>query len=236
MRFSKLFIVAMLALPACAESVESDDVLTDGIYAELSAVASANGTATTAVLVVGGSTSNTYVRLTGDDSLSASAGGQTEEMRPQSFGDIIHYHADLDTTDEDAEVIFRFTRSIDDGAPDSRCILPRPMTIDVPVASDTFSRLQADVVITWDTSGSNQPMNLKVEGDCFAELNESFENDPGTYTVPAGTLQSSMEPATACEATVRLSRTNSGTLDPAFGEGGSVVCSQVRSVTFRSDP
>jgi hypothetical protein len=235
MRFPKPLIVGLLALPACAESVESDDVFTDGIYAEMRAEASEDGTRVTATLRVGGSTSNTYVMLTGDDSLSATAGGEVEEMTPQNLGDRYHYTADLDATGEDTEVVFRFTRSIDDGAPDSRCTLPRPMTIDAPVEGDTFSRAE-DVVITWDTSGSSRPISLTVDGDCFSDLSVSLEDDPGSYTIQAGMLPSLGDPATACVATVRLSRTNSGSLDPAFGEGGSVVCSQTRTVTFRSDP
>ncbi|HWN68557.1 MAG TPA: hypothetical protein VNM90_13050 [Haliangium sp.] len=236
MKFSKLLIVALLALPACAESVESDDVFTDGIYAELRAEATENGTHATVTLRVGGSSSNTYVMLTGDDSLSVTANGETEEMSPQNFGDRYHYTADLDATSEDTEVVFRFTRVIDDGAPDSHCILPRPMNIDVPVEGDNFSRLSDDVVITWDTSGSSRPISLSVSGDCFSGVTESFEDDPGTYTIPAGTMPSNADPATACVATVELSRTNGGALDPAFGEGGSVTCSQTRTITFRSDP
>jgi hypothetical protein len=228
---------ALLALPACtAESVESDDVFTDGIYAELRAEATEDGTRATATLRVGGSSSNTYVRLTGEDSLSASADGETEEMNRQGFADRYYYTADLDANGEDTLVTFRFTRSLDDGAPDSHCTLPRPMSIEAPVEGSNFSRMQQDVEITWDTSGSSQPITLSIEGDCFNHLSQSFEDDPGSYTLPAGTLQSNGDPATACVATIELSRTNDGILDPGFGEGGSVVCTQTRSATFRSDP
>lgn len=237
MRFPKLLVAALLGLPACAESVESDDVLTDGIYAELRAEASEDGLRASATLLVGGP-SNTYVMLTGDDSLTVSAAGQTEEMTAQNNGgNVFRYTADLAATDEDTEVVFRFDRTIDDGAPDSRCTLPRAMTIEAPLDGDVFSRTQNDVVITWDTSGSSQPVELTVEGDCFdGDVNESFPDDPGSYTIPAGTLTSLGDPPTACQATVRVSRRSSGSLDPGFGEGGLVVCSQVRTTTFRSDP
>jgi hypothetical protein len=240
MKFSNtlsLTLPALLALPSCtAESVESNDVLTDGIYAELRAEATEDGTRATATLRVGGSGSNTYVMLTGDDSLSASAGSETEEMNRQNVGDRYYYTADLDATGEDTVVTFRFARSIDDGAPDSRCTLPRPMTIEAPAEGSNYSRMQQDVEITWDTSGSSQPITLSVEGDCFGDFNESFEDDPGSYTIQAGTLTSSGDPATACVATIEVSRTNNGNLDPGFGEGGSVLCSQTRTATFRSDP
>jgi hypothetical protein len=240
MKFSKLLsvtLLALLALPACtAESVESNDVFTDGMYAELHAAATEDGTRATATLRVGGSSSNTYVMLTGDDSLSATAGAETEEMNRQGFGDRYYYTADLDANGEDTVVTFRFTRSIDDGAPDSHCTLPRPMTIEAPADGSNFSRMEQDVEISWDTSGSSQPITLSIEGDCFNHLSLSFEDDPGSHTITAGTLQSSADPATACVATIELSRSNNGSLDPGFGEGGSVICTQTRTATFRSDP
>jgi hypothetical protein len=231
-----MFIVALLALPGCAESVESENVFTDGVYAELRASATANGTLMRAILVVGGSDSNTYLELTGGDSLSVTAGAETKELRAQRLGDRYHYTSNLAVVEEDTEVVFRFERSIDDGAPDSRCTMPRPTRIDAPVEGDTFSRVQDAVVITWDTSGSNQPIELEVTGDCFTTLYQSFEDDPGSHTIEAETLASIEDPATACQATVTLSRTTSGSLDPGFGEGGSVVCIQSRSTTFRSEP
>jgi hypothetical protein len=237
MRVSTMLTLALMALPACAESVGSDDVLTDGMYAELRAEASEDGIRATATLRVGGASSNTYVKLTGSDSLTATAAGETEEMTAQNNGgNVFRYTADLDATAEDTVVVFRFDRSIDDGAPSSRCTLPRPMVIEAPVDGDVFRRADDDLVITWDTSGSNQPIELTVEGACFDDLQVSLEDDPGTYTIQAGTLASAGDPPSACEATVALSRRNNGTLDPGFGEGGLVVCSQVRTTTFRSDP
>ena len=240
MKLSKtlsLTLPALLALPSCAaESVGSDDVLTDGIYAEMRAEATEDGTRATATLRVGGSTSNTYVMLTGEDSLSASAGGETEDMSRQNIGDRYYYTADFDANGEDTVVTFRFARSIDDGAPDSHCTLPSPMTIEAPADGSNFSRMEQDVEIAWDTSGSSQPITLSIEGDCFNHLTLSFEDDPGSHTITAGTLESSADPATACVATIKVSRSNNGTLDPGFGEGGSVVCTQTRTATFRSDP
>jgi hypothetical protein len=238
MRLSKTFVASLLALSACAsESVESNDVLTDGIYASFEAVATEDGTRATATLLVGGSSSNTYVMLGGDDALTVTAAGETLELRErQGFGERYYYDADLATNAEDTVVVFRFERSIDSGAPDSRCTLPRAMTITAPSDGDAFSRMEADVLIAWDTSGTNEPIQLQVQGDCFTAISESFDSDPGEYVIPAATLQSSQDPATACQATVTLSRNNNGTLDPAFGEGGSVLCRQVRTTTFRSDP
>jgi hypothetical protein len=237
MRLSSTLAAAVLALSitACAESVESDDVLTDGIYADLSAVATEEGMRVTAILVVGGESSNTYVKLTGDDALTATADGETRRLSAQNLGNIYHYGADLAANTGDTEVVFRFERSIDDGAPDSRCTLPAAIDITGPADGDVFSRAEDELVVTWTPSNEDDTLRLEVEGNCIQGMIWTVD-DTGSYTIPPGTLTSQSDPPEACETEIQLSRERSGTLDPAFGEGGRVVCSQRRTTTFRSDP
>lgn len=238
MRLSSTLAAAVLALSitACAESVESDDVLTDGIYADLSAVATEDGMRVTATLLVGGAASNTYVRLTGDDALTASADGETRMLTAQGSGAIVHYATDLAANTEDTEVVFRFERTIDDGAPDSRCNVPAAFSITAPSDGDVVSRAGDDLVITWTPSNQDDTLRLEVDGDCIEDITVTLDDDTGSHTIPAGTIESLRDPPEACQTEVRLSRERSGTLDPAFGEGGSVICSQHRVTTFRSDP
>jgi hypothetical protein len=238
MRLSSTLAAATLALSlsGCAESVESDDVLTDGIYADLRAVASEDGMRVTVTLLVGGEDSNTYVKLTGDDSLTATADGETRTLTPWRLGDRYHYSADLAANTVDTEVVFRFERTIDDGAPDSRCTVPAAIEITAPVDGDVASRAEDDLVITWTPSPDDDTLFLELQGDCIQGTSLSLDDDTGSHTIPAGTLVSQSDPPAACQTEIRLSRERSGTLDPAFGEGGRVVCSQHRTTTFRSDP
>lgn len=235
---STLAAAAALALSvsACAESVESDDVLTDGIYADLRAVATEDGMRVTAILVVGGAASNTYVRLTGDDVLTASAEGETRRLTAQNLGDIYHYTTDLAASTEDTEVLVRFERTIDEGAPDSRCTMPAAFEITGPTDGDVFSRAENDLVITWTPSSEDDTLRLEVDGDCIQDITLTLDEDTGSHTIPAGTIVSLRDPPQACQTEIRLSRERSGTLDAAFGEGGRVVCSQRRGSSFRSDP
>lgn len=226
-----------LSVSGCAESVESDDVLTDGIYAILRAVATDDdGLRATAILLVGGAGSNTYVMLTGDDALTATADGETSRLIAQNLGDIYQYNGELAANAVDTEVVFRFERTIDDGAPDSRCTMPAAFEITAPVDGDVFSRAEDDLVITWTPGSDDDPLQLEVDGSCIQDLVVTIDEDTGSHTIPAGTIESFAEPAEACEITIRLSRERSGTLDPAFGEGGRVTCSQLRETSFRSDP
>lgn len=229
--------VLTLALPGCtAESVESDNVFTDGIYADLRAVASDTGTRATATLRVGGGASNTYVMLGANDALTVSADGQTEEMTEQGSGNVYRYSADLTASAGGVDVVFTFERTLDEGAPDSRCTLPAAATISEPAEDATLSRSEDDLVITWEAGDPDDTLRLAVEGTCFSDFSETLDDDPGTYTIPAGTLQSAGDPPEACSATVRLTRERLGDLDVGYGEGGRVLCSQVREVSLRLDP
>lgn len=235
---STLAAAAALALSvsACAESVESNDVLTDGIYAELRAASTEDGTSVTATLLVGGADSNTFVRLTGDDALTATAGSETRTLASRNLGDRYFYTTDLEASTGDTEVIFRFERTIDDGAPDSRCTMPAAVAITGPTGDAAVSRADSDLVITWTPGDADDTLQLDIEGDCIQGYGTTLDDSAGTHTLPAGTLVSASDLPAACQSTIRLTRQRSGMLDPAFGEGGSVVCSQRRETSFRSDP
>lgn len=230
--------IALAALVGC-ESVESTDVLTSGLYADLSATADGSGTTRTeAVLRVGGGTSNTYLALAGDDTLSAleTASGTKITLDEHNLGDIYHYWADFDVDAEDSEFVISFERTIDDGAPDSNMTLPAPFDITGPDADANHSRA-ADLTVGWEPSGSADPMAWEIVGECFHAASGTLSGDSGSVVVPAGSLQPfDGEDATSCEATLTVSRARAGNLDPGYGEGGKITGRQVRQIKFRSDP
>src|SRR3569832_2813747 len=79
-------LLALPALCACTESVESTDVRTTGVYPEFQIVADGSGTTNaSARLKVGGNDSNTFLDLQGSDVLEVSAKRQTQRMK--SYGD-----------------------------------------------------------------------------------------------------------------------------------------------------
>lgn len=227
---------ALLLLSAC-EAVDSSSVLTDGMYADLTAAADGSGqTLVKAVLRVGGATSNTYVNLEGDDRLTATAGETTLDLEVNALGDYRDYTATFDVEAEDSLFTVAFLRTVDEGAPASTMTLPAPFALAGPAAEDVISR-QADITLTWEPAGTNDAMSWRVNGECFFDAYGQVQGDPGTVVIPAGSLESVNEDApTACEATVTVWRSRAGALDPGFGEGGAVFGQQLRQLTFRSDP
>lgn len=230
-------LVLLSPLVACA-SVESKDTLTDGLFAELTAIADGTGaTRAQATLKVGGSTSNTYVELVQDDVLTVTAGELTETLLVTSIGDFFTYIADLDVDAADTPLAFAFTRSVDAGAPESTASLPSPFTVTGPNADAVFAHGADPLVVTWGDAGSTDAMQVKVSGDCIFDHVVAVEGDPGTVTIEPGTLRPiDEETPGACAAKVMVERRRDGALDAGFGEGGVIYAAQSREVGIRLDP
>ncbi len=227
---------ALLLLVGC-ESVSSEDVATDAMYASFEATGEGEGVHATAILKVGGASATTYVNLEGGDRLVVEAGGVEVEMTESFVSDLYIYDADLSSVEVDTELVFRLERDSGDDALDSRCSLPMGLSVSAPEPVETLSRAIDDLEIAWSPSGQQDPVRAVVSGDCIWDELVEPQGDPGAATVPAGTLVSlDEENPAACVARVEVQRRRAGTVDPAFGEGGSIVCQQVAGSTFQSEP
>lgn len=229
--------VGALGLMAC-ENVDSEDVMTDGIYADINATAVGDGKTTVrAALRVGGGASNTYLELTGDDNLVASMGETSVDMGERMLAGARWYVAEFSEDALDTEFKVAFERTVDEAAPESVMTMVSPFDITAPTASASFSRASDDIELTWETSGTEDKMLLNIDGDCVQLYHEDLAGDTGSFTVVAGTL----EPADGheedeCAVTAELIRHRDGTLDPAYGEGGVIWSRQVRTIRLNSTP
>lgn len=217
---------------ACSESVESEDIRTTGIYPEIEVTANGDGSSLVRVrLKVGGSDSNTFLNLTGDDTLEATADGTTRTLDETADET---YTARFQVDAEGTEFTVAFLRGeADENAPESTVALPAPFEI-TPLATEA-SRATDDVAVEWEPAGPGD-MDWEIEGDCIISDDGSVPDD-GTHTIAAGTIdtfESDMEET--CTVEVGLSRSQSGTIDGAFTEGGRIVARHVRFDSFTSAP
>src|SRR5215510_5589701 len=96
-RSSSTATLLLLLSAACKETVDSSDVRTSGVYPEIEVTANGSGDSTVRVeLKVGGSNSNTYLELRGDDELEVTVGDTTKSMKESGNG----YVATFDVDDE----------------------------------------------------------------------------------------------------------------------------------------
>lgn len=226
----KRYLFLGLALLGCTEDVESTDVRTTGIYPEFTVTATGNGRSRVeARLKVGGNNSNTFLDLTGGDTLEVTADGVTKTLD----GSGNSYIATFDVDEAGTEFVFSFLRDGDDDAPLSVVELPEPFEMEVTTAE--VQRKVDDVEFTWEPEGDGD-IGVKVDGDCIFSASESTPDD-GSHSVPPEDIdQVGTDDGEECTGTVQLTRSQRGTIDDAFTEGGEIVARHVRSDTFKSVP
>lgn len=246
MRKVLLGVSAIAVLAIGCETVDSDDVATDGIYAHFEINGNAAGEAhASGTLRVGGPASNTFLDLTPNDSLVAYRGAD-EESRAMSKSNnlgIISYHATFGVATNGTPYRIAFLRSHAEGeecngvsAPNSTASMPMPMSITAPVGSPAYSRSTDPITITWSPSGTSDQMYWNASGPCIQPIgNTAISGDTGSYDIAPQTIVGT-DTAGACTITIGLERRRDGTLDPAYGEGGTIWASQVRSVNVQSTP
>lgn len=226
----KRFLLLGVILLGCSEEVESTDVRTTGVYPEFTVTATGNGSSRVeARLKVGGNNSNTFLDLTGGDTLEVTVDGETKTLD----GNDETYSATFDVDAGGTEFIFAFLRDGDDDAPMSVVELPEPFEMEVTTAE--AQRTVDDVELTWEPEGPGD-VDVHVDGDCFF-FHAGDTPDDGAHSVAAEDLVGpGDDDGEECTGTVELTRNERGTIDDAFTEGGEIVARHVRRDTFKSLP
>lgn len=243
-----LFGIAALGLvvtTAC-ENVNSDDVDTEGVYADLYVTADGDGSSLVyAALKVGGANSNTFLDLTDGDTLIAYQDTDSNVMIRHTLAGKVWYESSFPVDAEDTPFKVSFLRvhtgqgseeCVGASAPDSDVTMAAPFNMTAPTAGTTFSRASDDVVVSWDNTGSDQ-MFWAMGGSCIEPRLEEITGDPGTFTILAAEFQPLQnQEAETCDVTISIERRRAGTIDTAYGEGGHIYARQLRSVTISSAP
>lgn len=229
-------LLLLLLLPAgCTEEIDSTDVRTSGVHAQFSATAEGDGkTRVHAQLRVGGASSNTFLDLRPGDRLVARMAGQSVQLSGTGGHT---YTAILEGDAPAAELVIAFERTdADESAPASRVELPAAFTVSAPTVAQQVSRAQSLSVLWSPVNGAGQ-LRYSLSGDCV-ESQSGTTNDDGELVIAAGAIAprtQALAQAT-CDVAVVLGRVQSGTVDPAFGEGGKFEATQRRQVAFSSTP
>ncbi|MBM4280809.1 MAG: hypothetical protein FJ137_08630 [Deltaproteobacteria bacterium] len=235
-----LIVAGLAALPACS-SIDSDDIDTDAITADLTARPRADGSATelAATLAAG---ALTFIDLQAGDRLVASSGDVQVELSANEVLGVMSYGATLDGVGEvGATVTVAFEREAFASAPSSTVELPAPVSITAPDAGAAFSRAEDDLVIALAGSASDDAVRVSWSGDCVVADGIDVPAGQASVTIARGTLakaeRSSSDAdaapiADSCSLRIVAERTIEGVLDPAY-EGGRItaVTSDSREVT-----
>lgn len=231
----KKLVLLVLVFGACAKT-ESDSILTSGMHASIAAVSDGSTTKVTTTLFQGQPLQLIFIELTGDDQLIAWHGEESKVMTETELLNVVGHHATFAAGAEGDEFEVELRRTVDDGAPSSIATLPAAFTMDPPPASASRG---GDLTLTWSPGGSTDRMEWSADGDCIEPSSGTITADAGTITIAAGAIQKRMnqqQVPDSCIATLHVDRKREGSVDPAYGKGGTFFGIQRRTVTFTTTP
>jgi hypothetical protein len=226
--------VAALVLGVGCTPIDSNVVTTANLHADVQVLTTGSGGSTVSAALFSHRDGDPplnfeTIRLVDDDLLSATSNGHSVVMDESDLVVEYRYDAAFATADAGQSFEVSLERVTDVSAPHSSVTLPEPFAPNMPAAASR----SAPLTITWSPSGSADPISIHFTGCASAELGTIA--DTGAVTVSAGTIVA--DPSTAtCDLAVELSRTRAGLLDPAYGQGGSIVATQQRNATLTSTP
>lgn len=240
--FALAAITALPLVTGCFEQVDSADVTTDGLHADVELLSLDGLTTDVAVTLAVGGPSGTRVSLTNGDRLSAAAMGRVVDLsrREDLFGSP-SYVGTLPYAAEDVAFVVDYLRGDrstqaqscgSTSAVGSYALMAKPFELSPMVSS---ARLGQPVTVAW-SNRSTAPFAIEVTGACVRGGVERAP-DGGVFVIPGAWLAAS-DPRnpSACSVRVVARRCTGGRISPAFGEGGRVQACQERSLAFRVSP
>lgn len=245
-----LFVLFSVTITACSVESETDseNVKTSGIRAEISTVSSGDGNTGVATrLAVGsGGTFATNLNLTGGDTLSATDGVSSVVLQKEKdwYTGRIFYKGILAGDAADTQITISFTRPNDTDAPNSVVSIPYSPDLTAPNSGQEFTQAE-DINISWDNNGSSLPVSLDFDFNCTLSGKYSAFDVSKTTIANSGSISYSvasllgnltLKTGESCGLKITISRSQDGTLDPNYGEGGTIVAIQYRSVSVKVIP
>ncbi len=226
MRLSGLVLLAVAGVAGCGH-VDSSDVATDKMRAELELRSWDDGSAAMGLSLKARRPWRKWVFLSGDDALTANFRGEDVAMREEVVGKKHTYVAWFADVQSGEPITVSLSRGDGDDALSSTAELPPAMDMFVP---DT------DIDLGWDgidvqwwppSEDLNDQMTLDITGSCISNVHRRLD-DTGSYFLPPGALNPSDEESPdSCFVELELRRERTGSLSDTF-RGGEAMGVQIR--------
>jgi len=234
-----VLIIGIIAsvLSACAE-VESEDLRTSGIYAEMHVTAEDDSAFVQARLRTGRALDADSVLLSPGDQLSAAVSGVSIPLLKSDSGG---YTGLLDNVAGGSEINIKFSRLDAVDASNSRVTLPKAFELTAPALAETFKSGET-ITAAWSPNDPANTVLVNYSIDCTASDNNGIPYgkeysvaDTGTHTASIDEIlnvlgtQDKLVSGISCPLEIKVERINYGTLDNAFTKGGSILATREQS-------
>lgn len=213
----KLLILSLYCI-GCTD-IKSSALNTNGIHAEISAIAVDGKTLIDVTLKAGDANSITYVELDAGDELQATDGSQTYTLDHSYFASLHSYDTEFNQTEPGTEFTVSLLRELEDNAPSSLAKMTEDVTL--IVENDVHDR-QNPLTISWEAvEPDDETLYLDVSGPCIFSIEREVPLLDSSYTIDGSDFETSNSESDeqSCEIDIIIERRKSGTLDPAYGSG-----------------
>lgn len=222
----------LLASACSLEDVDSDAIRTQGMFADLLALAPGDGTTRARARLTVGGEGGTHVLLVGEDRLDAFYGDLTAQLRRTDNG---RYDAEL-AGDEAGPIAIELGRDPDDEPAGGGGDLPEPFVSELATDDRAGIDRGSDVAITWSPSVLGGVMRWSVEGRCIWSAAGDTPDDGALVLGPQSFRVLTTRAGEDCEVTLTLERENVGTVDGVWIPGSRFRAIQRRVLRFVSTP
>jgi hypothetical protein len=230
---SALGVLLLVGIAGCTlEEVDSDAIRTQGMYADVLAIAPGDGTTLVRVDLTVGGASGTKVHLVGEDALVAEAGDALEGLSRRARG---RYEALL-AGDAPGTISVRLERGPDDDTAGGSAELPEPFAMQLATDDSVGINRSTPVVAQWDPGVDGGSIDWAVEGRCVWADSGTTPDDGELTLGPEHVRVRPTRTGDDCEVQLTLERGAQGDVDPQLEPGSRFRALQRRGVTFVSTP
>jgi len=230
---SALGVLLLAGVAGCTlEEVDSDAIRTQGLYADILAIAPGDGSTLVRVELTVGGASGTKVQLVGEDSLIAEAGEASEGLSRSAAG---RYEEWL-PSDAAGPISVRLERGPGDDPGGGTAELPEPFAMELETDDSVGIDRSSSVVALWEASGDGGSIDWAVEGRCIWADSGTTPDDGALTLGPEHLRVRPTKTGDDCEVLLTLERGAQGDVDRVFVPGSRFRALQRRGVTFVSTP
>jgi len=232
-----LSICLATSLSGCAKT-DSDNIKTKGISAQIRVTDQSADTSSPAVieatLYSGAGIGGTQLELSDGDRLLAYVDGEHYTLRKADDLITTYYTVDIPNANVNTLYQVSFERDDDTSAPYSATTLPDEF--EITTANNVQFYMDGESTITWAPQGDGQmklSADIECRGDGSLRFNRSdlFADDGSVSFSIRDWIGTTTHNYTSCSGEIHLLRQKTNSVDPAFGEGGSIIGQQERTIT-----
>jgi hypothetical protein len=222
----------LLANACSLEDVDSDSIRTQGMFADMLALAPGNGTTIAQARLTVGGEGGTSILLAGEDRLEALYGELSAPLRRSGNG---RYEAELDG-DQAGPISIELGRGPGDASAGGGGELPEPFAVDLARGDRDGIDRGSEVAMTWTPALFGGVMRWSVEGHCIWSASGETPDDGDLVLGPESFRVLTTRAGEDCQVDITLERENVGTVDGVWIPRSRFRAIQRRVVRFVSTP